>query len=407
MSKTLFLSLFLLAASFIQAAVSPVRVACVGNSITYGAGIKDRAKDSYPAVLGRLLGDQFQVKNFGFSARTLLNKGDHPYMKEKMFQDALAFQPDIVIIKMGTNDTKPGNWQYQSEFKQDLITMVSSFQALTSHPRVYLCYPATAYTVQWGINDSIIVHGVIPYINEVAREKNLSIIDLHQATAGMPENFPDKIHPNPAGARVMATVVCQAILKDTMLANECKQAKQWLKSRVWANGMKLKVDASVNAVEFQREYRINKVYWDKVFTWLRDNDPQTVAIGKYVLDSGNVTVTVTEGPSVRAFDQTKWEDHQTYVDLQYIAKGKEKMGIAPLSKIKQTVTPYNAKKDVGFYKPEEADCCYVVDRPGTFLLFFPSDAHRPNIQVNGYPSVRKIVFKVRSCWDVLATLRQE
>ena len=161
MSKTLFLSLFLLAASFIQAAVSPVRVACVGNSITYGAGIKDRAKDSYPAVLGRLLGDQFQVKNFGFSARTLLNKGDHPYMKEKMFQDALAFQPDIVIIKMGTNDTKPGNWQYQSEFKQDLITMVSSFQALTSHPRVYLCYPATAYTVQWGINDSIIVHGAI------------------------------------------------------------------------------------------------------------------------------------------------------------------------------------------------------------------------------------------------------
>lgn len=63
-----------------------IRVACIGNSITYGARIKNRDRDSYPAVLSRMLGEAYWVKNFGVSARTLLNKGDHPYMNEKLIR---------------------------------------------------------------------------------------------------------------------------------------------------------------------------------------------------------------------------------------------------------------------------------------------------------------------------------
>jgi len=175
-----------------------------------------------------------------------------------------------------------------------------------------------------------------------------------------------------------------------------KQAKKWLNSRVWAGGVSLKAHPSANAVEFQREYLANKASWDKVFTWLKENDPETVAVGKYVLDSANVTFTVTEGPSVRAFEKTKWEAHQKFVDLQYIAKGKEKMGIGPMSKAK-VLTPFDEKKDIGFYELEDADSKYIVAEPGTFLLFFPSDAHRPNIQIEGCDAVKKIVFKVKSC----------
>ena len=87
-----------------------IRVACIGNSITYGARIKNRDRDSYPAVLSRMLGEAYWVKNFGVSARTLLNKGDNPYMNEKAYQDALAFNPNIVVIKLGTNDSKSFNW---------------------------------------------------------------------------------------------------------------------------------------------------------------------------------------------------------------------------------------------------------------------------------------------------------
>lgn len=212
MKKILFFSLFLLIAISLQAA-DTIRVACIGNSITYGSGIKNRATDSYPAVLGKLLGSKYEVKNFGLGGRTLLSKGDRPYVKEKAFEEALLYFPNIVIIKLGTNDTKPQNWQYQSEFKQDLIKMVLTFKALPSKPTIFLCYPAKAYAVQWGINDSTIVHGVMPYVKDVAKLYRLKTIDLHKATTGMPELFPDKIHPNEAGAKILANTVYKAVLK--------------------------------------------------------------------------------------------------------------------------------------------------------------------------------------------------
>jgi len=225
--RSLLLMAVLLLAGTLWAEKQVVRIACVGNSITYGHGIKDREHDSYPAVLGRLLGKGFEVENFGVSGRTCLNKGDHPYMKEKRYQEALAFNPDIVIIKLGTNDTKPHNWKYHAEFKQDLTALVNSFQRLPSKPTIYLCYPATVYTLDWGINDSIIVNGVIPYIKEVAKKCHTRIIDFHTLTANMPENFPDKLHPNEAGAAIMANAVYERLLNDYPSIR--KEAVQWMK----------------------------------------------------------------------------------------------------------------------------------------------------------------------------------
>ena len=126
----------------------PTRVACIGNSITYGYGLKNRSEECYPAVLGIMLGENYTVENFGISARTLLNKGDHPYMQEKLFTEARAFHPDIVIIKLGTNDTKPHNWKYGKEFRKDLSALIDSFRC-EGNPRIYLCYPATVYGTKW------------------------------------------------------------------------------------------------------------------------------------------------------------------------------------------------------------------------------------------------------------------
>ncbi|HET9571639.1 MAG TPA: YhcH/YjgK/YiaL family protein [Bacteroidales bacterium] len=173
-----------------------------------------------------------------------------------------------------------------------------------------------------------------------------------------------------------------------------KSATQWFNKGAWAGAMTLKVDKSVNVVDFANQYHQNQPAWDLVFNWLAKNDPTTFPVGKYVLDSANVSLTITDGPSVRPFEQTRWEAHCQKVDLQYIARGAEKMGIAPLSGAK-VVNQYDLKKDVGFYQPNEKKAKYVVATPGTFLLFFPSDAHRPNIQVEGCDTVRKIVFKIR------------
>ena len=188
-----------------------VRVACIGNSITFGAGIRNRSRDSYPSVLARMLGDSYWVKNFGVSARTMLNKGDHPYMNEPAYKNALAFNPNIVVIKLGTNDSKSFNWKYKADFMKDAQTMINAFKGLPSQPKIYLCYPSKAYLTGDGINDDIISKEIIPMIKKLAKKNDLSVIDLHTAMDGMPELFPDRIHPNEKGAQVMAKAVYQSI----------------------------------------------------------------------------------------------------------------------------------------------------------------------------------------------------
>ena len=188
-----------------------VRVACIGNSITFGAGIRNRSRDSYPSVLARMLGDSYWVKNFGVSARTMLNKGDHPYMNEPAYKNALAFNPNIVVIKLGTNDSKSFNWKYKADFMKDAQTMIDAFKGLPSQPKIYLCYPSKAYLTGDGNNDDIISKEIIPMIKKLAKKNDLSVIYLPTAMDGMPELFPDRIHPNEKGAQVMAKAVYQSI----------------------------------------------------------------------------------------------------------------------------------------------------------------------------------------------------
>ena len=178
----------------------------------YGSGVKDREQDSYPAVLGRLLGAGYDVRNFGVGGRTLLHNGDCPYIQTEAYREALEFNPNVVILKLGTNDSKAQNWVHQADFTNDLQALVDTFKALPAHPKIYLCYPSKAYHLQGDyINDSIIVRGVIPKIKQVAEKNKLPVIDLHSAMDGKPQLFPDKVHPNEEGARVMAEAVRAAL----------------------------------------------------------------------------------------------------------------------------------------------------------------------------------------------------
>ena len=185
-----------------------IRVACIGNSITDGHGIEMASQYGYPALLQKALGDGYWVKNFGVSGRTMLNKGDVPYMKEQAWRDAQAFQPDIAIIKLGTNDTKPQNWKYSSEFKQDLEQMIKAL----GHAKIFLCTPIPAFKDSWNINDSIIVNGVIPIQKQVAKKNGLQLIDLHTLMLNDEELIqPDGIHPNEKGVAKMAEIIAAAI----------------------------------------------------------------------------------------------------------------------------------------------------------------------------------------------------
>ncbi len=187
----------------------PIRVACVGDSITEGAGTAPGR--SYPNQLQEMLGDKWLVKNFGIGGRTLLRKGDMPYWNETIFQDACTFQPDIVVIMLGTNDLKPGNWVHGEEFAADYLDLVEVFQKLESHPGVFLCTPCPIPDPgNHGINEAAL-EKEIPLIRNLARKKGLRIIDVHSALKLHPELLPDRIHPNSDGATIIAETVGRAI----------------------------------------------------------------------------------------------------------------------------------------------------------------------------------------------------
>ncbi len=188
----------------------PIKVACVGDSITFGSAIKERVKKCYPARLQKMLGEKYIVRNFGKSARTLLKQGDHPYWREKIYRDALAFNPNYVIIKLGTNDVKPRNWKHKYEFKSDLKELASSFSSLPTRPEVFLSFPVPVEKSKWGITDKKVSKELIPLIREVAEETGLPIIDFYSAVpAGEGLFAADGVHPNAGGAGKIAETVYQ------------------------------------------------------------------------------------------------------------------------------------------------------------------------------------------------------
>ena len=196
--------------SLMTAHAAPIKVACVGDSITQGVGA--RSGQSYPAQLQALLGDGYEVGNFGVSGRTLLKKGDFPYWQEKKYQAALAMEPAIVIIMLGTNDTKPQNWRHEAEFVADYRELVKSFQSLKSRPKVFVCRPVPVPGQgNFGINEEN-VRKEIPRIDALAKELGCGVIDMHAALEKFPEMLPDRVHPNTAGAGEMAKAAAQAIL---------------------------------------------------------------------------------------------------------------------------------------------------------------------------------------------------
>lgn len=189
------------------------RIACVGDSITYGYGIPHWSRNHYPCILGKLLGDGYCVNNYGFSGRTVSPCGDLPYVGERLFRRSLEFQPDIVFLMLGTNDSKPYNWKGQGPFLQAYREIVRSYRETPSHPTVYILSPLPAFgaPVKFDINAITIAEDICPALKGLAGESDLTYIDLFRTFQGRPDLFPDGVHPNAAGARLIAETLFQQL----------------------------------------------------------------------------------------------------------------------------------------------------------------------------------------------------
>ena len=211
-SYTLVLTLIL---SFAVGSARAKLVACIGDSITYGAGIPDRAQNSYPAQLDRMLNEfdnRWEARNYGVSGTTLLRNGDLPYVQQNAYTQALAVNPDVVIIMLGTNDSKSWNWVYKDEFIPDYLDLIDSFAGLPGNPEIWICKPVPAFTEGFGISGTVIFNEVIPLIDQIAQQRDVRVIDLYTPLNGKSDLFPDGIHPNAEGSEIMAETILNLII---------------------------------------------------------------------------------------------------------------------------------------------------------------------------------------------------
>lgn len=190
-------------------------VTCVGDSITYGACIPDRAYNSYPAQLEQILKGydvSWEVGNFGHSGATMLTKGDWPYVGQTTYGAALASNPDIVIIMLGTNDSKPHNWVYSGDYVSDYLAMIDTFRTLPSAPDVWICNPVPAFSENYTISPTVIHDEILPLIDQIAALRGTPVLDLYGALDGHGDLFPDGIHPDAEGAGLMAEFIAPYLL---------------------------------------------------------------------------------------------------------------------------------------------------------------------------------------------------
>ena len=263
-----FFWLFLCMTFFQQASgqQNVTKVAFIGNSITAGSGLTNPAVYSYPSQLGNMLTSDWQIGNFGVSGRTMLKKGDFPIWKEQKFTDALNFEPNIVVIMLGTNDSKYYNWVYKDDFYKDYVSMIDTFSNLASKPEIYICYPPKVFSQLYDINEVVIHDEIDPIIQQISIDKNVKTIDCYTPTVDKPSLFSDGIHPNIKGAHFVAEIFYTALTGHTY--TELSDQNLLLRQKV----------ASVSADISINNYASSAIDGDLISSWTFKGFPSSLTI---------------------------------------------------------------------------------------------------------------------------------
>lgn len=195
-----------------------IKIACVGDSITYGHGVPFWYANSYPVKLQEMLGDEYCVNNYGVSAYCVQDDSSKPYTSLDVYKDSLEFNPDIVILMLGTNDAKPYNWKGVEEFKDDYERLINSYKEVNPNVEIYLATLCVAFDNDPSSIESSfdimpsVVDEISLFIKEYANVNNYKLIDINSLTKNRKDLIlPDLIHPNEFGAEAIAQEVCKKI----------------------------------------------------------------------------------------------------------------------------------------------------------------------------------------------------
>jgi lysophospholipase L1-like esterase len=179
------------------------RVACIGDSITELSG--------YPNILQKSLGDNFSVGNFGACGTTVSLASESAYLRSRACTSAKDFQPDRAIVILGTNDANL-NFDSYSDFVSDYLLLIEELKSLASKPKVWIVKPPHVFDESW-LSGRVLRSLIIPAVDEAAKQAKLPVIDVYSATDN-PGLFFDGVHPNDAGAKIIAEIIHQTIIRD-------------------------------------------------------------------------------------------------------------------------------------------------------------------------------------------------
>lgn len=188
-----------------------VRVACVGDSITEG-GV---AMKAYPDRLQDILGDDFQVYNAGVGGTTLSKNGNYPYWITSAYQYSKEFEPDFVLIMLGTNDANSTNWgNCKDKFEGYYRELIAEYQNLDSKPTILLGTSAWFYRSSDADQQTAINTVIAPLVRSLGAEYGFTVVDINSVTANHAEWFTrDGVHPDDTGYEAVAEAFSEPLLK--------------------------------------------------------------------------------------------------------------------------------------------------------------------------------------------------
>ena len=189
-----------------------ITIAAIGDSNTYGAGVilKGRNRWSYPAQLARMLGDSYQVLNYGLNRRTLQRDGDWPYAANRFAEASLRARADIVLIMLGSNDARGDNWNAEA-YESELADLATRYRA-GGASSVYLLTPPVAFANRRGVSERVVAEEVAPIVRRVAERLGLPLVDVFAVTQHGVASHPDGIHLDAEASRLVAEAVAAAIV---------------------------------------------------------------------------------------------------------------------------------------------------------------------------------------------------
>lgn len=195
----------------------PVRIACIGDSIALGTRLRHPATERFPAALGRRLGARYTVRAFAVKGATWVRGGDVPWVTTDAHDAAMSFAPDIVLVLLGTNDSKAGNWVHSAEFDRDAAHLLDRIRSLPSRPRMVLLSPPPVLRDDLKVDEKTLAREVDPAIRRAARSAGLLHLDLRPAFTDHPELYTDGVHPNAAGAERIAELAAEFLRRRVLL----------------------------------------------------------------------------------------------------------------------------------------------------------------------------------------------